>query len=142
MMSPSGRAVHGQRVQSVKAARPRPVRGLGRAAAAALAGCLVTVAMAAAGPEPAAGPQAYGESAASTVAGELVAGEVRRIDRDRQRITLRHAEMANLGMPPMTMVFRVADPAWLDRVQVGDRVSFRAEKVLGNYTVTELRPAR
>lgn len=79
---------------------------------------------------------------AGETAGELVVGEVRRVDRDRQRITLRHAEIPNLGMSPMTMVFRVRDPAWLDQVRVGDQVNFRAENSNGVLTVTELRPAQ
>lgn len=96
----------------------------------------------ASGPHAAGGHEAHGVATASDAAGELVAGEVRRIDKDRQRLTLRHGEIRILGMPPMTMVFRVKDPAWLDQVKVGDTVSFRAENIDGAYTVTELRPAK
>ena len=71
----------------------------------------------------------------------LATGEVRRIDREARKITLRHGEIANLAMPPMTMVFQVADPALMDRAKVGDRVQFRADKVDGAYRVTEILPA-
>jgi Cu(I)/Ag(I) efflux system periplasmic protein CusF len=45
-------------------------------------------------------------------------------------------------MPPMTMVYRVKNPAQLSRLQVGDKVRFSAEKVDGQYTVTAIEPAR
>ncbi len=41
-------------------------------------------------------------------------------------------------MPAMTMVFRAADPAMLERVKPGDKVSFVAQKVDGAFTVTEI----
>ncbi|MGS0626168.1 copper-binding protein, partial [Ralstonia sp. VS2407] len=43
-----------------------------------------------------------------------------------------------LGMEPMTMVFRVQDPAMLTKVHVGSKVRFVAEKVNGALTVTAL----
>lgn len=69
-------------------------------------------------------------------------GEVRKIDKDAGKITLKHGPIANLEMPPMTMVFRVKDPTMLDKVKAGDAISFKAEKVEGNFTVTELGPAK
>lgn len=68
-------------------------------------------------------------------------GEVRKIDKPQGRITLKHGEIKNLDMPPMTMVFRVRDPAMLEQVAVGDKVRFDAEKVGGQYTVTAIRKA-
>lgn len=69
---------------------------------------------------------------------EMSEGEVRKVNKDTQKITLRHGELKNLGMPPMTMVFRVSDPAYLDKVKVGDKVRFVAEKVDGLFTVTRI----
>ncbi|MFN0162797.1 MAG: copper-binding protein [Burkholderiales bacterium] len=66
----------------------------------------------------------------------LADAEVRKIDKERGRITLKHGEIKNLDMPPMTMVFRVKDPAFLDQVKEGDRIGFTAEKIGGQYTVT------
>ena len=68
-------------------------------------------------------------------------GEVRKIDKDAQKITIRHGPLANLDMPAMTMVFRVKDPAMLDQVKPGDKVSFQAEKIDGALTVTKIEPA-
>ena len=69
-------------------------------------------------------------------------GEVARIDRAQSRITLRHDEIRNLGLPAMTMVFRVADGKMLDGVAVGDRVRFAADKIDGRYTVITLIKAQ
>ncbi len=71
-----------------------------------------------------------------------IQGEVRKIDKPVQKITLRHEEMRHLDMPPMTMVFRVQDVDWLEPLKVGDRVRFKAEKLEGQFTVTAIEPAR
>lgn len=68
-------------------------------------------------------------------------GEVRKIDPAAQKITLKHGEIKNLDMPPMTMAFRVKDPAVLNQFAVGDRVRFTVEKVDGAYTVTQIQKA-
>ena len=72
----------------------------------------------------------------------MTEGEVRKIDKETKKITLKHGEIKNLDMPPMTMVFRAQDPAMLDAVKVGDKVKFDADKVGGQYTVTKLAPAK
>jgi Cu/Ag efflux protein CusF len=67
-------------------------------------------------------------------------GEVRRVDKDAQKITLRHGPLPGLDMPqPMTMVYRVKDPALLDRVKAGDKVKFQAEKIGGAFTITDIQ---
>jgi len=69
-------------------------------------------------------------------------GEVRKVDLDAKKLTLRHGEIKNLGMPGMTMVFQVKDPAMLDKVKAGDKVRFTAEKINGAFTVTTLEAAK
>lgn len=64
--------------------------------------------------------------------------EVRKVDRDQGKLTLRHAEIKNLEMPAMTMVFRVANAQLLDGLVEGSKVKFDAEKVNGQYTVVRL----
>ena len=71
----------------------------------------------------------------------VVDAEVRKIDAEQQKITLRHGEIANLDMSPMTMVFRVQDPALLQKVKPGDKVRFTADKPDGTLTVLSLEPA-
>jgi Cu(I)/Ag(I) efflux system protein CusF len=72
----------------------------------------------------------------------LAEAEVRKVDLDAKKITLKHGEIKNLDMPPMTMVFQVKDPAVLAQVKQGDKVKFTAEKVNGAYTVTSIEPAK
>jgi Cu/Ag efflux protein CusF len=68
----------------------------------------------------------------------LADGEVRKVDKDAGKITIRHGPIESLNMPPMSMVFRVKDPAMLDQVKAGDKVKFAAENVGGQYTVTQI----
>ena len=75
-------------------------------------------------------------------ANTMTAGEVRKVDKEQGKLTIRHGELVNLQMPAMTMVFRVKDPAMLDQVKEGDRIEFVAERVNGNLTVVEWHPAK
>ncbi|MFT4242690.1 MAG: copper-binding protein [Acidovorax sp.] len=70
----------------------------------------------------------------------LTEGEVVRWDPHTQKITLRHGEIKNLGMPPMTMVFRVPDPPALP-LAPGSKVRFRAEQQQGAFVVTHIEAA-
>lgn len=81
-------------------------------------------------------PSAHLPGAAATA--DLADGEVRRIDKAAGKLTLRHGEIRNLDMPPMTMVFEAREPALLDKVKVGDKVKFRADKRAGVYVVTAI----
>ena len=73
---------------------------------------------------------------------QSVEGEVKRIDPDSGKVTLKHGEIKNLDMPAMQMSFRVADPAWLKTLQVGDKVKFDAAKVNGQFTITAITVAK
>ncbi len=68
----------------------------------------------------------------------MTEGEVRTVNKDAGKITLRHGEIKNLDMGPMTMVFKVKEAAMLEQVKAGDKVGFRAEKIGGEYTVTKI----
>lgn len=91
---------------------------------------------------PAAASHAPGHAPEATVSNPPVAGEVRRIDKEAGKITLKHDAIPNLGMTAMTMVFRVKEPAMLEAVKPGDKVKFRADNVKGAITVTEIAPVR
>ena len=69
-------------------------------------------------------------------------GEVRKVDKDAGKITLKHGEIKNLDMPPMSMVFQIQDKAMLDKVKAGDKISFTADKVNGAYTVLSIEPKK
>ena len=73
---------------------------------------------------------------------KLSDGMVKKIDKAQGKLTIRHGPLKNLGMPAMTMVFRVKDPAWLGQVKPGDNIRFLAEQVKGVYTVTRLESVK
>jgi Cu(I)/Ag(I) efflux system periplasmic protein CusF len=68
-------------------------------------------------------------------------GEVTKLDRAGNRVTVKHGEIKNLDMPPMTMVFRVSDPKLLEGLAVGQRIGFTAERINGQYTITSVTKA-
>lgn len=72
----------------------------------------------------------------------MTEGEVRKIDKEARKITLKHGDIKNLDMPGMTMVFQVKDKAMLDKVQAGDKVKFKAANESGKFTVTELEAVK
>ena len=73
---------------------------------------------------------------------DVADGEVRKVDKEAKRITLRHGELKGLDMPPMTMVFQVKDPAMLDRVKPGDKVKFKAQNTGGTLVITEIEVSK
>ena len=84
----------------------------------------------------------YPAAAASTTPqAELSEGEITRWDPRTLRLTLKHGEIKNLEMPPMTMVFRVADASVVGDLKPGDKVRFRAEQISGAYHVQRIEKA-
>ena len=104
--------------------------------AAALAGALVPAAV------PAADAPAKAEAKAKAPSAPLTAGEVKKVDREAKKVTIQHGPIENLKMPPMTMVFRVKDPAMLEGLEPGAKVRFRAEEADGGYLVTRLQKSK
>ena len=74
--------------------------------------------------------------------GALVDGEIRKVDKDAKKVTIKHGPMPSLDMPAMTMVFQVKDPAMLGQVKPGDKVKFEAQKLGGAYTVMRIEAAK
>ena len=79
---------------------------------------------------------------AAAGASAMSEGEIRKVDKDAKKITIKHGPLQNLDMPAMTMVFQVKDPAMLDQVKAGDKVKFEAEKVGAGFTVTKIQRAQ
>jgi len=77
-----------------------------------------------------------------TQSGDMADGEIRKVDKDAGKLTIKHGPIPSMDMPPMTMVYRVKDPAMLDQVKPGDRVKFSMESIGGQYTVTRLGTAK
>lgn len=78
---------------------------------------------------------------AVTAADALSDGEVRKIDKETGKITIKHGPIKNLDMPPMNMVFTAKDKALLDKVKVGDQIRFVAADEGGKMIVTEIQVA-
>jgi len=72
----------------------------------------------------------------------MTEGEVKKVDKESGKVTIKHGEIKNLDMPPMTMVFRMKDAGMLDKLKAGDKINFSADKINGNFTVTEIEAAK
>lgn len=72
----------------------------------------------------------------------LTDGEVRKIDKEAGKLTIRHGEIKHLEMPPMTMVFVAKDKSMLDKVKAGDKVRFMVIHDNGQMMVTDLQPIK
>ena len=76
----------------------------------------------------------------TTAASDMTDGEVRKIDMEAGKLTLKHGEIKNLDMPGMTMVFVVKDKTLLGKLKTGDKVRFKAINDAGKFTVTDIQP--
>lgn len=70
---------------------------------------------------------------------DMTNGEVRKVDKENKKVTLKHGAIKNLDMPGMTMVFGIKDVAMLDGLKVGDKVKFKAEQTGTAITVTDIQ---
>jgi len=68
-------------------------------------------------------------------------GMVKKVDRSSGKVTVTHGPLVNLGMPAMTMAFRVKDTSWLDQMKDGDKIRFMADNVNGSLTVVKFDKA-
>ncbi len=73
---------------------------------------------------------------------DMADGEVRKVDMENKKITIKHGVIKNLDMPGMTMVFQVKDAALLSRAKVGDKIRFSAEQSGSAIVITDIRPAK
>lgn len=73
---------------------------------------------------------------------DMTEGVVRKVDKDTKKVTIKHDEIKNLQMPPMTMVFQVKDATLLDKVQAGDKVRFKVEMAGTAMVVTDISTAK
>ena len=79
---------------------------------------------------------------ASTViafAGTVTKGTVKEIDTKAGKVTIIHEELVDLGMPAMTMVFRLAQTDMMSKLSEGQEIEFVADRVNGKLTVVELK---
>ena len=76
---------------------------------------------------------------AADEAAPMTEGEIKKVDINQKKLTIKHGEIKNLGMPPMTMIFKVKDPTMLTSVKTGDKVAFVVEKLPEGFTVTSIQ---
>jgi len=88
---------------------------------------------------PAAGATATADAGAAS---ELSEGEIRKVDKDNKKLTIKHGPLKILDMPGMSMVFPVKDDAVLDKFQTGEKVRFQAEKIDWKIVVTKIEAVR
>ena len=55
------------------------------------------------------------------------------------KVTVKHEELVDLGMPAMTMVFRAADDDMLETFSEGQEINFVADRVKGKLTIIKLK---
>ena len=87
------------------------------------------------------GPLGHHPAAAASAA-DMTEGEIRKVDKDAKKLTIKHGEIKNLDMPPMTMVFQVRDASVLDQVKAGDKVRFVVQKSDTGFMVTDIQAAK
>ena len=88
---------------------------------------------------------AVGSSVASVAfadAADMTKAEVRKVDKDAKKITLKHEDIKSLDMPGMTMVFQVKDATLLDKAKAGDKIKFKVIKDGSAYVVTDIQPLK
>lgn len=78
----------------------------------------------------------------SAALAQSVKGTVQKVDKPQGKVTLQHGPIPKFDMDDMTMVYRVQDPAMLKTVKAGDKVTFEADKVNGQFTVTKIQKSK
>ncbi|MEN9395588.1 MAG: hypothetical protein RLZ81_118 [Pseudomonadota bacterium] len=69
---------------------------------------------------------------------DIAEGQILKIDLEAGKVTIKHGDIRNVGMPPMTMVFPVKDKAMLDGLKSGDKVNFKVVRESGHLVVTDI----
>jgi Cu(I)/Ag(I) efflux system periplasmic protein CusF len=99
-------------------------------------------AAASAGAENSPASAAAASSRQPATAAQMTDGEIKKIDQAAGKITLKHSEIKNLAMPPMTMAYAVGKSVALGQLKVGDKVKFNAERSGAGYIVSHIERAR
>ena len=79
---------------------------------------------------------------AAPASDSMTDGEVKKVDLDNGKITLKHGDIKNLDMPGMTMVFTIRDKGQLTNLKPGDKVQFMVVQEGGKMIITDIQPVR
>jgi len=74
-------------------------------------------------------------------AGHMADGEIKKVNRENKKMTIKHGDIKSLDMPGMTMVFQIRDTSLLETFKAGDKVKFVIEKLDGAFVVTSMQLA-
>lgn len=77
--------------------------------------------------------------ATTSVTAAMSEGEIRRINKETGKVTIKHGPLKNLNMPAMTMLFLIEPPTMIDQIKEGDKIKFVADKVGGEFVVKSLQ---
>lgn len=83
-----------------------------------------------------------GKTDTSKMAAPMTDGEVRKVDQDAGKVTIKHGAIKHLDMPGMTMVFTAKDKSTLTSVKPGDKVQFAVVNEGGKMVLTDIQAAR
>ena len=87
-----------------------------------------------------AGAESGGTSTKKVQASKDIAeGQILKIDLEAGKVTIKHGDIRNVGMPPMTMVFPVKDKAMLGGVKSGDKIHVKVVRESGHLVVTDIQ---
>lgn len=73
---------------------------------------------------------------------QMTDGEVRKVDKETGKVTIKHGDIKNLDMPGMTMVFTAKEKSLLEKIQAGDKVKFAVINEGGKLVVTDIQAAK
>ena len=79
---------------------------------------------------------------AAAASADWTEGEVRKVDKEAGKVTIKHGPVPKLDMPPMIMAYRVKDAGMLDHLKPGDKIKFDVDRVGGAYTVIGLEKVK
>ena len=84
----------------------------------------------------------HADAMSAVSASHMAEGEIKKINRDNKKMTIKHGDIKSLDMPGMTMVFQIRDTALLETFKAGDKVKFVIEKLDGAFVVTSMQLAK
>ena len=83
----------------------------------------------------------HADAMSTESASHMAEGEIKKINRDSKKMTIKHGDIKSLDMPGMTMVFQIRDTSLLETFKAGDKVKFVIEKLDGAFVVTSMQLA-
>ena len=91
--------------------------------------------------KPSAVPEPENTDLTVSVPGEMDAiGVVQQVKAGQGKVKIKHGPIERLGMPGMTMVFKVVDPSQLAGMERGAEVAFDVDTSSGGFVITHIKP--